>query len=199
MKQELGGKHRRSIRLKQYDYAGAGYYFVTICAQGKQCLFGEIQNGEMILNDVGKIISECWSGTLDHFDGVSLDEFVVMPNHIHGIVVIENGIDGWGANVVRDNINIRGTSGRGAACCAPTNVPAVIKNIIKPNSLPAIVRSFKSAVSKKCRERELVYDIWQRNYYEHIIRNENELFKIRNYIHGNPSKWQEDKLNGQRI
>src|SRR5215203_7297939 len=123
--------HRRSIRLKDYDYSQAGGYYVTIVVQGRECLFGEIVKREMFLNDFGKIADECWRSIPDHFPFVELGAYVVMPNHVHGIIVITD-------------------NGRGAALLRPYNHPDINDNPhkinVKPGSLGAIVRSYKSAV-----------------------------------------------------
>jgi REP element-mobilizing transposase RayT len=165
--------HRRSLRLKGYDYSQSGAYFITICARSKDPLFGEIIDGEMILNDYGLVVKKCWLGIPDHFLDANLDLFVIMPNHVHGIIVLHNG--------------------RGTACRAPT------ERFGKPvaMSLPTIIRSFKSAVTKRSSESCNVssHRIWQRNYYEHVIRNDDELDGIREYIANNPANWENDENN----
>jgi putative transposase len=167
--------HRRSIRLKEYDYSQAGAYFVTICAEHRECLFGDIVGGEMRLNAIGHATMECWGALPQHFPHAELDEFVVMPNHVHGILVIVD-------------------DGRGTACRAPTTEQ--FGNPIS-GSLATIVRSFKSAVTKRINEMRDTQgaNAWQRNYYEHIIRNERELERIRTYIVGNPAMWDKDENN----
>ena len=174
--------NRRSIRLKEYDYSQDGYYYVTICTRNRECWFGDIVNGEMKLSDIGKIVEQYWIEITKHFDNTLLDVFVMMPNHLHGIVVIENSFKD------RDRVN----RCRGVACNAPTNVSP------KPKSLPTIIRSFKSAVTNWCNRHNFSYFQWQRNYYEHIIRNENELNKIQEYIINNPLQWGLDENNPNR-
>jgi REP element-mobilizing transposase RayT len=168
-------KNRRSIRLKEYDYSQSGAYFVTICTHNKECLFGEIVDGKMILNDAGKIVQTVWYEISEHVDHVELDQFVIMPNHIHGIIVLHDGC-------------------RDTACCAPT-VERFGKLIT--GSLPTIIRSFKSAITKRINELHETpgQKIWQRNYYERVIRNENELNQVRQYIVDNPAKWDSDEEN----
>ncbi len=168
--------HRRSIRLRNYDYSQAGAYFVTICTHHRECLFGEITNRAMRLNDAGKIAAQCWQDIPVHFSHAALDEWTVMPNHVHGIIVITD------------------TARRGTARRAPTT-----ERFGKPvsGSLPTVVRSYKSAVT---RHINILRDtpgnrLWQPNYWEHIIRNENELHRIREYIRNNPARWQEDALH----
>ncbi|MCK8603108.1 transposase [Desulfoferrobacter suflitae] len=167
-------RSRRSIRLKGYDYAGAGAYFVTICAQNRECLFGKIVDGKMVLNDAGEIVADEWIKTGDIRDKIILDEWVVMPNHFHGILVIDDR--------------------RGTARRAPT-----VEQFGKPvsGSIPTIIRAFKSAVTKRINEMRKTpgVKIWQRNYYEHVIRNDNELNRIREYITNNPAQWETDQEN----
>lgn len=166
--------NRRSIRLKDYDYRQNGAYFVTICSHERLCLFGSIGDGEMVLNDWGRITQTSWSEIPAHYPMVELDVFVVMPNHVHGIIVItgDNELQSIGAQ-------------HGAT---PNNVA--------PNSLGSIVRTFKAAVTRHINRLLDAPDhpIWQRNYHEHIIRNENTLNTIRAYVDNNPAKWAEDSL-----
>ncbi len=166
--------HRRSIRLKDYDYSQAGAYFITICTQNRECLFGEIKDGQMRLNEMGKITAIEWENTSVLRPNIELDEWVVMPNHFHGIIIILDG--------------------RGTARRAPTAVEQFGKPV--SGSIPTIIRSFKSAVTKRINEyRQMVgAKLWQRNYWERIIRNETELNHIREYIHNNPDSWEQDKL-----
>jgi REP element-mobilizing transposase RayT len=169
--------HRRSIRLREYDYRGAGAYFVTICTFKRECLFGEVVNGEMQLTDAGFIAVECWQGIPDHFSHVELDEFVAMPNHVHGIIVLDDSMKAHVGALV------------GAQHAAP--LPS---NVI-PGSLSAIIRSFKSAATKRINEirKNSCSPVWQRNYYEHVIRNKDDLARIRRYLAENPSKWELDE------
>ncbi len=166
---------RRSIRLTGYDYSQNGAYFVTVCTKNRECLLGEIENGEMRLNDAGRIVMEEWIKTAEIRSGIELDACVVMPNHVHGIVVITHG---------RDTLHRRGDRP-----VAPTGP--------QPGSVGAIMAGFKSAVTKRINEmRQMPGEpLWQRNYYEHVIRNEDELNRIRQYINDNPAKWDMDKEN----
>jgi len=178
-----GKYHRRSIRLAGYDYSWAGAYFVTICAHDRICQFGDIMNGEMRLNDAGRIVERCWREIPAHFPHVELDEFVIMPNHIHGILVITNTL-GTNDNIV------------GATHASPlqqTNRPCGPKS----RSIAAIVGSFKSAVTKRINEMRGAPGeaVWQRNYYEHIIRDDESLNRIREYIMTNTIRWEEDEEN----
>ena len=168
--------HRRSIRLKEYDYTQKGAYFITIVTYRREPLFGEIVDGVMQLNESGEIARREWFKTAELRPFVELyeDEFVVMPNHAHGIL--------W----MNDDVGAERRS-------APTDMPHVTAG-----SLGAIVRAYKSAVTYAInaarQTRGMV--VWQRNYYEHIIRNDADLNRIRNYIVNNPLKWADDDLYG---
>jgi len=177
-------RKRRSIRLPTYDYSGPGGYVVTICTHQRKCIFGDIVNGEMRLNDPGRIVADCWREIRGHFADVELDEFVVMPNHLHGIVVIRD----------TDERTWRGEGGRGKACLAPTSTSF---GKPPPQSLSAIVGSFKSAAAKRINELRSTpgRPVWQRNYYEHIIRNPDDLAETRQYIADNPLQWEFDREN----
>lgn len=174
--------HRRSIRLKDYDYTQNGAYFVTICTHEKQCIFGQVVDGAMVLNEWGRIVTDEWEQTAIIRTNIELDAFVVMPNHVHGIIVITESI---GAQCIVPLPNAPLPPKRGAT---PHNVA--------PNSLGAIVRGFKSAVTRRinCLPDAPDHAIWQRNYYEHIIRNEESFNHIRAYITTNAAKWAEDQL-----
>lgn len=178
MKYDPAVHHRRSIRLRGYDYSQAGAYFVTICVQGRECLFGEIVGAgprvrpdapsEMRLNAAGMMAQEIWQEMPEQYPGVDLDAFVVMPNHVHGIVVL---------------VGPRQTQG-----AAPT--------------LPDIVRQYKTLTMKRyadgvrhCGWRPFPGRLWQRNYWERVIRDEQELQAVREYIQNNPAQWAEDQLN----
>jgi putative transposase len=162
--------------LKTYDYSQAGAYFVTLCAQGKDCLFGEITDGEMKLNQYGQIVRMEWERSGEIRPTVEIDAFVIMPKHFHGIIVI----------------------GRGTLQRAPTTQHVqTIERFGCPtsNSIPTIVRLFKSTTTKQINEIRGTprMPVWQRNYYERVIRNEKESNEIRRYIVDNPLKWAEDK------
>jgi REP element-mobilizing transposase RayT len=174
--------HRRSIRLKGYDYSQAGAYFVTIVTYQRDLLFGEIKNGEMHLNALGGIADECWRAIPDHFPNVELAAHVVMPNHMHGILVFNN-------NDVDANAST--STGRGTIYRAPTE--QFQKPV--PGSLPTIVRTYKSAVTRRIGREYNITGIWQRNYYEHVIRNHEEWDRIHRYIEANPRSWNEDQEN----
>lgn len=168
--------HRRSIRLKGYDYTQPGTYHITLCTKARQCLFGDVVKGEMRLNSLGYIAFTCWQAIPNHFPHVELDAFVIMPNHLHGILVITDAIVGT------------------QQCCVPT-----VEQFGKPvaGSIPTVIRSYKGAVSKCinviCNTKSI--SIWQRNYYEHISRDQQSLGNIRQYILENPARWEDDPEN----
>ncbi len=177
VKFDLQKHHRRSIRLRGYDYAQAGGYFVTICTHQRTCLFGDITDGKMELNVIGRVVAEEWTRSSKVRQEIELDEWAVMPNHLHGIVMISTS-------------NVVGATDVGAHGRAP---------LLQRNSqsLGSFIAGFKSAVTTRInRLRDTPRaPIWQRNYYEHIIRTERELDVIREYIHNNPLKWSLDLDN----
>jgi REP element-mobilizing transposase RayT len=187
--------HRKSIRLPWHDYAAGGIYFVTICTgSDKECLFGGVQSGALVLNDFGRIAYDCWMQLPRHFPFVSLDAFVVMPNHVHGIVKLECQRRGTTFEF-DDDPRCRGT-----ACRAPTTE---CRELIGrrfgegiPRSLSSVIGSYKSAVTKQINVmRDAAGEkIWQRNYYERIIRSYAELDRIRHYIEMNPKRWVNNDL-----
>lgn len=176
---DLQKLHRRSIRLKGYDYSQAGAYFVTLVTYQRDCLFGEIRDGKMALNDLGSIADEGWRAIPEHFPFVELGAHLIMPNHVHGIIIITDG----GMR--------RGTPWRAPTERTPT--PHFGKTI--PGSIAAIIGQYKSSVSRIIKQKHNATGIWQRNYYEHIIRNEKDLQRITDYIEANPSQWNEDDEN----
>ncbi|WP_103670234.1 transposase [Pseudanabaena sp. BC1403] len=145
--------HRQSIRLQGYDYAKEGIYFVTICCYQRQHLFGEIDNGEMKINLIGQIVAALWQKIPQHFPNVELDGFTLMPDHLHGIIIISESKE--------------------------------------KASLANIIQNFKSISSRKINRINKNYgiSIWQRNYYERIVRTEQELTNLREYIKNNPANW----------
>ena len=165
--------NRRSIRLKEFDYSTPWWYYITICTFNRNNLFGKIENGEMILNKFGLIVEEEWLKTEILRKDIELDYFVIMPNHFHGIPIINS---------------------RDTARCVPTNEKRKFGKMF-PGSLSVIVRSFKSAVTKRINELKNSpgKPVWQKNYFEHIIRNQIDLNNIRKYIELNPLKWEIDE------
>jgi putative transposase len=182
--------HRKSIRLKGYDYSQEGLYFITICCKKKECMFGQIElveNSEAVmqLNEAGKIAKDCWLQIPKHFPNAVLHEYIIMPNHIHGIIELMKP-DG-SAYVGAENFQPLQTTNR---VIPPKNE---FQKII-PRSIGSIIRGYKTGVTKWFRSNSEIYTVWQRNYYEHIIRNEQSYHKISNYITNNPAKWSEDKF-----
>ncbi len=149
--------HRRSIRLPGYDYAQPGAYFVTLCTQGRENLFGQISEGQMQLSYAGQVVTDCWNALPRHFPEVELDTFVMMPDHIHGILLLTN---------------------------ART----------EPHSLGTILHTFKSVSTRRIHRMggSTGRRMWQRGYYEHILRDEADLDRAREYIALNPTRWEEE-------
>ncbi len=170
---------RKSIRLKGYDYSQTGAYFVTICAHNREILFGMVGNDKSQLNKFVQIVETEWLITAQIRENIELDEYAIMPNHFHGILLITN-------------------NGMGTVLCAHT-----IEQFGKPvsGSLPTIIHSFKSTVTKQINQLRNTpgSSVWQRKYYEHIIRNEDRLNCIREYIINNPIQWQFDRENPHHI
>ena len=160
--------HRKSIRLRGYDYTGEGAYYITVVTHGRFSLFGDIVDGDMRLNDAGQIIVDAWKWLGIQYQYVALDSYVVMPNHLHGVIVI--------ADPDTDN------SGNWSVHRKP---------------LGRLVAAFKTVSTKQFNlvQNTLGQRLWQRNYYEHVIRNDDELDRVRKYISDNPSSWETDREN----
>lgn len=239
---------RRSLRLPGYDYAQAGAYFVTICTQQRICLFGKIVDGEMQLNEAGKMIHAVWHQLPTRFNTLVLDEFVVMPNHIHGILVLQAGDSKTGdykdhPDAVQ-NTNRRGesrirphaagntndggdhaggdhkdrpyaapvTTRRGESCIRPESrirphptMPTRPHGTL-PDTVGRMLQAFKSITThayitgvKQHGWLPFAGKLWQRNYWEHVVRNEADGEQIREYICNNPAKWALDQLNPQGV
>jgi putative transposase len=208
--------HRRSIRLQGYDYSQAGAYFITICTHNRECLFGKITDGRMKINDAGRMIQSVWEDMPPRFDGVELDTFNVMPNHIHGIMVLTPR---RGESCIRPSYNHI----RPSPVKRPNHCPSDEHSIndgtgdhmadhkggdhkdrpygTLPGTVGRIIQAFKSITThqytvgaKKLGWPSFQGKLWQRNYWEHIVRNETELNRIREYIINNPAQWESDKL-----
>lgn len=163
-----------SARLRGWDYSNAGYYFVTICTRNREHHFGQIRDGEMHLSAVGEIVACYWREIPKHHANVELDEFMIMPNHVHGIVVIcEKKVDTLRA----------------------THLPGMSEISPKTGSLSVVIRSYKSAVSRWAGLNGYPDFAWQERFYDHVVRNKESLNRIRHYILGNPAKWMADKEN----
>ena len=161
--------NRQSIRLREFDYSQNGAYFVTLCVTQRLCILGNVEDGEIHLSPVGQVARTRWKDLPEHTPGLTLDVWVVMPNHLHGIIVLP----GSTLTGVPGNNQSRGP---------------------KPGSLGSVIGGFKSAVSRDvaAKHLSLVRPLWQRNYYERVIRNDRELDAIRRYIAENPLHWYDD-------
>jgi len=181
LKQYLEKDGRSSFRLKDYDYSQAGAYFVTICTQKGKSILGKVVEEEMVLNKYEQIVEQSWNELSSHFLNTEMDWFVVMPNHIHGIIAIDDECRG----------GVSPPMGESAFGGSPLQKPR----------LGQIVAYFKYQTTKLINESRSTpgMRVWQRNYYEHVIRNENKLNKIRYYIQTNPLKWHLDRENQQRV
>ncbi len=183
---------RRSLRLKGYDYAMAGAYFVTICTQDRACLFGNVAAGAMCLNEAGQMVAALWDGIAARFSSVEIDQFVVMPNHLHGILVLPD-TDASGATTR-------------VAPTGPSIVGAPLVGVpVTRVRLGDVVGAFKSLATigyiggvKANGWPEFRGRLWQRNYYEHIIRDEAALNRVRRYIDDNPVRWEFDDENPRK-
>lgn len=161
-----------STRLKEWDYSSNGYYFVTICVRNRECVFGYVNNGEMTLSEIGSVAEKCWLEIPGHFTFVKLDGHVNMPNHVHGIVIINNN----------DNIETQ-------------NLASLHKgNRFGPQSrnLGSVVRGFKIGVKKWKMKNNMSFE-WQPRFHDRIIHDEKESLDARNHILNNPFNWEEDK------
>jgi putative transposase len=213
--------HRKSIRLKGYDYSRKGLYFVTICCKNRACLFGKIESGEMFLNDAGKMIEKWYLELENKFPDIKCREMIVMPNHIHFILENKGDIAAVQANlnirpedeVVRASLGVRpydigqthnniGQTHRSA----PTETSEQIFGEHIGSPLHRVIQWFKTMTTneyirgvKNLGWEPFEKKLWQRNYWEHIIRNEKSYQNISNYIINNPSKWKEDILNDKKL
>lgn len=163
---------RRSIRLPGYDYSRTGCYFITICSFDREIIFGKIVDGQTVLSEIGNIAAKYLEEIPNHFDNVFVDEYVVMPNHIHVIITILNDV---GVQYIEPQRN-------------------EYQKII-PKSIGSIIRSYKASVTRWCKENGFINFKWQRNYFEHIIRNDEDYIRIREYIRNNPLQWELDEEN----
>ena len=178
---------RRSVRLKSFDYSQPAAYFVTVCARDRKSLFGQIVLGKALLNVLGDIVNECWREIPVHFPGVELPIHVVMPNHLHGVLVFHTRA----RHAVPLQIDL------GAASLA-SDVEAF--GTPRERSIPTVVRSFKAAVTKRARQvlRRPNLEVWQRGYYEHLIRDHEDFQNTWDYIRWNPQRWEFDEENMRR-
>jgi REP element-mobilizing transposase RayT len=182
--------HRQSIRLRNYDYSQPGFYFLTICTYQRQSWFGKIKDDRMYLNQIGKIVAEEWLNTPKIRPNFELDKWIIMPNHLHGIVIINENLNLLGdRNISHKKILDEGNMKISGARNAPLRQ--------EPNSISSFVAGFKSGVTKRINLLRNNRDIpiWQRNYYDSIIRDEQSLITIQEYILNNPCQWEKDLDN----
>jgi putative transposase len=191
--------HRRSIRLKGYDYRQAGAYFVTICTQDRAFLFGQVVHDEMQLNDAGKMVYDVWNDLPAFYPGVQTDAFIVMPNHIHGIIILVGADPRVCPAQPSVGVGPRAYPGQPQEMGQPQGVAPTL-------GLPDVVHRFKTMTTKRYADvvKQLGWEpfrgrLWQRNYYEHIIRNEESLNRIQEYILTNPMRWALDRENPHRV
>ncbi len=183
--QKFQNKYRiDSARAKWWDYNNEGYYFITVCTKNREHLFGRVEKGEMILNECGRIVSDCWYDLPNHYPNIVLDEFCVMPNHIHCIVGIENSV------VVETGLK--------PVCTNPINANPINAtpeyNPIKIHGIFEFMRALKSFSSRRINEIRDSKGVtnWQERFHDHIIRNDKEYNRIKNYIINNPENWDSD-------
>lgn len=182
MKPDPERHRRRSVRLSGYDYSQAGAYFVTICTKDRACLLGEIAEGAIHFNDAGTIVEAAYHGLPGRFPSVAIDEFMVMPNHVHGIIVVGAQFI---ASLDAKPDAIHRITDQGAINRAPT--------------LGDVVRAFKAVSTRQIRMHANPRFAWQRNYYEHVIRDDTSLDRIRQYIADNPLQWAMDRENPDAV
>jgi len=189
--------HRRSIRLPNYDYSLPGAYYVTIVAWQRKCLFGQVVNEEMKLNEAGKIVQWEWLELAKRLRYIELGAYVVMPNHFHGILIFHENVGATRpglTNALSDKVSLPQMTTEGIE-------GSPLLRGLQPASLGAIIAQFKSRVTKRLWKTQTLNrtPIWQRNYYEHIIRNEKDLKHKTDYIEANPMLWGEDNENPLNI
>ena len=181
MKYDLKIHHRTSIRLRGHDYTQAGEYYVTLCVKDRECLLGEIVQNHVKLSRIGEIAKKCWEEIPKHFPNAGLDEYVIMPNHIHGVIILDNPVG------TRLTVGIEHAVGTRHAVSQHERFGKPICG-----SLSTIIRSFKSAASNRIHSEGYSAFAWQSRFYEHIIRNGRDLDRIRKYILDNPCNWTKD-------
>lgn len=186
---------RKATRIPEYNYSSNGAYFITICTINKKYLFGKIENNTIFLNEFGKIAQQCWGEIPNHFDNVIVNEYCIMPNHIHGIIIVgcndrctDNDYHSqWNNHVYRNNYSQRDNHvQRDNDRC-----PLRARNM---ELVPKIISQYKSSITRTIQKNiNKNITIWQRSFYEHIVRNEKDMFRIQEYIMLNPIKWELDE------
>lgn len=241
----MKNRNRKPNRLRNYDYSQAGYYFVTICTQNKQLLFGKIIDRQMVTNDAGRMVERTWNELPKFYRGIQIDQFQIMPNHLHGIIIIVGTVGtgpvgtgpvGTGPRACPKPKPGTGTGMGQPQGVVPTVAPAIVPATIPakvPRTVPAtgpatvpatgpatgptaslsvvpalslsdIIHRFKSFTTHRYMEgvknngwKSFDGKLWQRSFYDHIIRNEESLDNIRAYIQNNPLKWESDTNNSR--
>lgn len=184
--------NRQSLRFKGYDYSLPGAYFVTTISKRRVCLFGEVRKGNIVLSDIGRVVEKCWHNISKNFPYVRLDEFVLMPNHLHGILFLFEA-KGKGEAFSAINTDLDDINFENASPLRPHGTQS--------RSLGSVIQNFKSVSTRMVNRRyfKAGNKIWQRNYFERIIRNDRELYAIRQYIRDNPLNWRRDLENPTNI
>lgn len=182
-------QRRRSIRLRERDYSAAGNYFLTICTRNRELILGIIENKNMILSPIGIIAERYWKNIPRHFPNVRLDEYCIMPNHIHGILIIEGAVNvGVQYEIPRNHIE--------PLHSVKSHLHSFQHTV--PKSIGSIIRTYKTSVTKRCKEIGFDEFIWQRNFYDRIIRDDGELKRIQAYVRNNPASWEIDDENPRK-
>ncbi len=179
---------RRSIRLKGYDYSCTNLYFITVCTKNRESLFGYVEHTKMISSDAGIITEQCWQEIPTHYPNTKLHEHIIMPNHMHGIIQITNENVGVQDFEPFQHETLQNDLSQNNHLQKINQYQKVI-----PKSIGSIVRGFKIGVTKWFRQNTEIHNVWQKGFYEHIIRDEQSYFKISKYINNNPLTWQEDR------
>ena len=168
---------RKHIRLSEWDYSSEGVYYITICCREREAFFGKLIENKMILSEIGEMASFFWKEIPEHFNHVKLDEYIVMPNHIHGILILDYSLVGTrhGMALQRNGTN----------------------QFSKPikNSISVIINQYKSSLKRWCNQNGFKSFQWQSRFYDHIICEENSIDQVREYIRSNPTNWASDEMN----
>lgn len=180
-------------RIRGWNYSKNGWYFITICIHNMMQCFGKVENGEMKLNELGKIAYRHWEIIPNFYTNVEIDKFIVMPNHTHGIIIINNVVtDHWPVTTNKNSKNI-------ISNVVTDQWPVTTNNDFHYGLISKIINEFKGIVTKKIHQLGFAKFKWQRSFYDRVIRNETELLIKQRYILNNPMKWQLDKYNPKRI
>ena len=190
MEKKYQNKYRiPSARLKNWDYGSNGAYFITICTQNREHFFGDFMDSEFITSEIGTLAEKYWMEIPQHFPYIELGNFVVMPNHVHGILIIDKNVKTLQCNVSENESPVETLH-----CNVSTNKNEQMANISpKSGTISTILRSYKSVVTKNARFIHAEFG-WQPRFHDHIIRNAPEWERIQTYIENNPMNWKEDKF-----